>query len=80
MTTTDTRQSLREYYQALEDILSKLEEPIEEVLAFVETASFVQGALTVLVDVIDAGITVPNEIIQGWQEAAAGVIEVYEEN
>jgi hypothetical protein len=76
MTTTDTRQSLRDQYQALERILFKytfFEDPVEGAGGI----TYLQGALTALVDVIDANLAVPSEVIQRWQDAAAEVIDMY---
>jgi hypothetical protein len=75
--TTDTRQSLRDQYQALEDIINRDDEAPWE---FVSGITFVQGALTVLVDAIDADLTVPDALVQRWQNAAAEIIDMYPED
>jgi hypothetical protein len=70
----NTRQSLRDQYQALESIIENDEDSPDE---FISGITFVQGALTVLVDVIDADLAVPDAIVQRWQEAAAEIIDMY---
>jgi hypothetical protein len=74
--TTDTRQSLRDQYQALENIINRDDDAPWE---FVSGITFVQGALTVLVDAIDADLTVPDALVQRWQDAAAEIIDMYPE-
>jgi hypothetical protein len=74
--TTDTRQSLRDQYQALEEIIERDDGAPWE---FVRGITYVQSALTALVDAIDADLTVPDALVQRWQDAAAEIIDMYPE-